>query len=283
MGSTARSLVLPHQLSLPRESLELTRFWLGWVWLRHQIVVSDFLKLTLGDAKGTSVPRGHRSQQAPSCLRAKDSACRCFTSPLQLCREKNMVNRFPTFTEQRNLFLLLVCSVLLLLLLLLLSRWVGGFSWKRKLASQLGPHCHLLALCFFYIKEHYGDSQAASTDESERINSIDSNLLTLNVWSNLESFIEWKIQHYFSVAIQGYTPVTKISSQGHFENSFNNNFNSFMCTRHLLTWRSIFSTLCHVILVKELSFIWNLFILTYTTRDNKTVFLLNTSGIWNHQ
>ena len=128
MGSTARSLVLPHQLSLPRESLELTRFWLGWVWLRHQIVVSDFLKLTLGDAKGTSVPRGHRSQQAPSCLRAKDSACRCFTSPLQLCREKNMVNRFPTFTEQRNLFLLLVCSMLLLLLLL--SRWLGAFPEK---------------------------------------------------------------------------------------------------------------------------------------------------------
>ena len=70
----------------------------------------EFLKLTLGEAKGTSVPREHRSQQAPSCLRAKDSACRCFTSPLQL-REKNMVDRFPTFTEQRNLFLLLVCSL----------------------------------------------------------------------------------------------------------------------------------------------------------------------------
>ena len=45
-----------------------------------------------------------------------------------------------------------------------------GLFLKGEARLTVGPHCHLLALCFFHIKEHDGDSQTAYSDESESIN-----------------------------------------------------------------------------------------------------------------
>lgn len=181
-----------------------------------------------------------------------------------------MVDRFPTFTEQKNLFLLLVCSL------------SGGFSWKGKLASPLGPHCHLLAL---YVLPHQGTwwrlSQTAYSDESERINSIDSNLLTLNVWSNLESFIS----ENSTLFLCGYSRLhlwLKSVAKDIWEFLQQQFFNSFMSTRHL-NMEEYFQHFMPMWYWWKSFLLFDLFILTYTTRDNEAVFLLNTSGIWNYQ
>ena len=75
-------------------------------------------------ARAPCVPWGHARWQDRPTPKARNSGSRYFISPLQLCGEKNIVDGFPPFIEQINIFLLLVFSL------------SGGFFPNSELSSH---------------------------------------------------------------------------------------------------------------------------------------------------
>lgn len=111
MGGTVGSLVFPSQtFHYPQRAWKILLLW--------RVHTSDWngsdsgVRLVVSGRASPNWPRKTaRTPAFPSRRKTKDSGCRCFASPLQLCGEKNMVDGFPPFTEQRNIFLLLICSL----------------------------------------------------------------------------------------------------------------------------------------------------------------------------
>ena len=116
----------------------------------------DFLKLTLGKAQ--SIPRGHRSQQAPSCLRAKDSACRCFTS-LCSCVEKRTGSTDLQPSQSKETF---SCY--------LFTAWVGAFPERGSSPHSWATLPPAGSLLLSYQGTWWRLSRTAYSDESESIN-----------------------------------------------------------------------------------------------------------------